>query len=227
MRGGPGSSAPGLATFENVDLFSLVTMAYGLQRYQLSGPEWLGSARFEINARLAPGTTREQYRQMLQSLLAERFQLTTHSEQREIAAYELILSKGGSNLKPSSPQLVIADDGLQPPPLGGTPPPGYNGPVILRLRGRSMEEIAALLASHLGRPVIDNTGLTGRYDLDLRWSGLQAPPSNMTEPAGSAVPSSEPTLFDVVQQLGLKLVPKKFSTAVLVIDHIAKTPREN
>src|ERR1039457_3488136 len=62
VRGGPGSSAPALARFDNIDLFSLVTMAYGIGRYQLSGPEWRSAARFDINARVPPGATRDQYR---------------------------------------------------------------------------------------------------------------------------------------------------------------------
>src|SRR5882672_3448256 len=83
VRGGPGSADPGLATLENIDLFSLVTMAYGVRRYEISAPDWLGSTRFSITARVPQGATVEQYRQMLQRLLPERFQLTLHHERKE------------------------------------------------------------------------------------------------------------------------------------------------
>ena len=78
VRGGPDSSDPGMATFENFDLASLVTMAYDIPRYRLSAPDWLPTSKFEITAKIPPGTTRPQYRLMLQNLLAERFKLALH-----------------------------------------------------------------------------------------------------------------------------------------------------
>ena len=193
VRGGPGSSDPGLATFENMDLFSLVTMAYGVQRYQLAGPEWLGAARFEITARIPPGATRDQYRLMLQSLLAERFKLALHHETREIQIYELVVARNRPKLKESAVDPAADDDGLQPPPLPSSPPRGYNGPVNLQIDKLSIERLAALLAGQLGQPVTDGTGLKGRYDIKLHWSGLQAP--GASEPPGTAAGSADPHHF--------------------------------
>ena len=103
VRGGPGSSDPALARIENIDLFSLVAMAYGIQRSQLTGPAWLDSARFDINARIPPGATTEQYRLMLQNLLNERFNLELHHEIKELFFYEMTVAKNGPAVKPAPP----------------------------------------------------------------------------------------------------------------------------
>jgi uncharacterized protein (TIGR03435 family) len=226
VRGGPGSSDPGLATFENVDLFSLVTMAYGVKRYQLSAPDWLSSARFNISARVPPGATTEQYRLMLQGLLAERFKLAVHRERKELQVYELVVGKNGSKIKesPKEPAVdpaVPVNDGLQPPPPRAGPPPGYHGPVNMTLTKLSMERFAALLSGLLDQPVEDHTGLNGNYDGQLHALVGSNPPD-------IDAANSPPGILDAVQeQLGLRLVPNKGLVDVLVIDHMEKTPSEN
>src|ERR1039458_3797708 len=117
VRGGPGSSDPGMATFENFDMLSLVTMAYGIPSYRLSGPDWLSTTRFEIAAKIPPGATREQYRLMLQGLLAERFKLALHHESEVMPTYELQIGKNGSKLKESPVEPAAADARLEPPTL--------------------------------------------------------------------------------------------------------------
>ncbi len=220
VHGGPGSSDPGLATFENIDLLSLIAMAYGVNRHQLAGPDWLGGARFNITARVPAFATVGEYREMLQSLLAERFRLAIHHEQREVQIAELVVAKNGPKLKESAVDPPAAD-GLQPPPPRAGPPPGYHGPVSLTLSNESMERFAARLSGLFDQPVIDNTGLSGRYDITLRALVGSNPP------AADDV-NATPTLMDAVQtQLGLKLVPKKSLVDVLVVDHVEKTPTEN
>jgi uncharacterized protein (TIGR03435 family) len=221
VRGGPGSSDPTLATFENIDLFSLVTMAYGIQGYQLVAPDWLSTAKFDIAARVPPGATKEQYRLMLQSLLAERFQLTRHHDRKEIQMAELVVAKNGPKLKESPVDPAgAADPGLQPPLPRAGPPPGYHGPFSMTTKA-SMERLAALLSGLLDQPVVDSTGLKGTYDIKLQALVGSNPPA--TDGA-----DSEPGLFEAVQeQLGLKLTPKKALADVLVIDRIEKTPTGN
>jgi uncharacterized protein (TIGR03435 family) len=115
VRGGPGSTDPGAITFTGIDLLSLVTMAYGIDAYQLVGPDWLSTTRFDIAAKLPPGTTIEQYRLMLQNLLAERFKLAVHRDKKEGREFELILAKNGAKLKESAAGPTSTDDGrLQP-----------------------------------------------------------------------------------------------------------------
>jgi uncharacterized protein (TIGR03435 family) len=229
VRGGPGSSDPSLARFDNIDLFSLVTMAYGIGRYQLFGPEWLSAARVDINARVPPGATRDQYRLMLQNLLAERFKLALHHETREIPIYEMTIAKNGPKLKDSPADPDASDPGLQPPPRWSSPPPGAAGiGGAMNAPKKPMEWLTAMLSGMLGRPVTDATGLKGKYDIQLRWgaSGLNASvaPDN---PGAGAVESEPPLAQAVEEQLGLKLTPKKAPFDVLAIDHIEKEPTEN
>ncbi len=222
IHGGPGSSDPGLATLENIDLFSLTTMAYGIRRYQLVAPDWMSTARFNITARIPAGATVDDYRLMLQGLLSERFKLTLHHDQKEIQIAELVVGKNGPKLKQSPPDPTPPpENGLQPPSPRAGPPPGYHGAINLNLPKISMERFAALLSGLYDQPVIDSTGLTGRYDITLHALVGSNPPS-------VDAPNAPPPLIDAVQeQLGLKLVSKKAPVDVLVVDHMEKTPTEN
>jgi uncharacterized protein (TIGR03435 family) len=218
VRGGPGSTDPGLATFTNIDLFSLMTMAYDVKPYQISGPDWLHTARFDITAKIPPGTSRPQYRLMLQDLLVQRFKLALHREKKEMPGYELVVGKNGPKFKESAEDPAAVDEGLQPPLAIGSPP-GYNGPLSVQFSKFSMERLADLVSSSLGQPVTDATGFTGKYDIKLRYT-LNGLPAD--------APNAEPSIFDALQeQLGLKLVPKKGPVDILAIDHAEKLPTEN
>jgi uncharacterized protein (TIGR03435 family) len=221
IHGGPGSSDPGLAVFENADLFGLVTMAYGVKRYQLSAPDWVSTTKFNISARVPQGTTTDQYRLMLQSLLAERFKLTVHHEQKEMRIYELVVAKTGLKLKESGPEPVDdTEQGLQPAPPRAGPPPGFRGPFHMSLPKISIAQFAALLSGALDEPIEDKTGLKALYEIEFR-AMVGA------TPVESDQANSPPSILDAVQGLGLRLEPKKSLTDVLVIDHMEKTPTEN
>ncbi len=216
VHGGPGSGDPVLATFANIDLFSLTAMAYGIHRHQLVSPEWLAETRFDIMASVPPNTNQDQYLLMLQSLLADRFKLMLHREQRQLQIYELEVAKNGTKLK----EYPAINDGLKPPPPLSAPPLGFQGAVNVVLSKASMERLASVLSGLLGEPVTDGTGLKGNYDVKLR--------ALVASHSADAAASSDPDLFEALQeQLGLKLVRKKRLTSVLVIDHIEKTPTEN
>jgi uncharacterized protein (TIGR03435 family) len=222
VRGGPGSSDPSLATFANIDLFSLVAMAYGVKRHELSGPEWLKTMRFDISARVPRETTPEQYRMMLQELLAERFKLTVHREKKELQVYELVVAKNGLKLKKSALDSEAAVLGLQPPPPMSSPPLGFQGPVNVVLTEASMERLANVLSGLLGEPVTDGTGLHGNYDIKLR-----ALIAGHPAPEGSAA-NADPELFEALpEQLGLRLVRAKRLIDILVVDRMERMPTEN
>jgi uncharacterized protein (TIGR03435 family) len=211
-----------MATFENFDLESLVTMAYDIPRYRLSGPEWLATTKFDITARIPAGTTREQYRLMLQNLLTERFRLALHHDSKEMSIYELQVGKNGVKLTESPVGAASADAGLQPPTRMASPPRGYVGAVNLGPIKMSMERLTAILSGQLGQPVVDATGLTGIYEIKLQYNlALQA-----SSAAGDAS-NPLPTVFDAIQQLGLKLVSKKAPVDILVVDHLEKIPTQN
>jgi uncharacterized protein (TIGR03435 family) len=218
IRGGPGSTSPGTVTLAYSELASLVTMAYGVNPYQIVGPDWLGSTRFDIAAKVPPGTTVEQYRAMLRNLLADRFKLAVHRDKKEGRIFELVVAKNGPKLKESALEPSSMDDGsLQPPPGAPSPPLGYNGPLSLLVRNCSMEQFTARLSGLLGQPVANATGLSGSYEIRLQYSL-----------AGLQVDSPSATIFDALQeQLGLKLTQKKGMIDLLVIDHVEKVPSGN
>jgi uncharacterized protein (TIGR03435 family) len=137
MRGGPGTTDPGRITYSNVTERMLLAKAYGVQDYQISGPAWIDSERYEIVAKVPKGATEDQFKVMLQNLLAERFQLTLHHETRKLPLYALVVAKNGPKLKEAAAAAPDADTGARdganaaggpppppPPPDAGFGPPG-------------------------------------------------------------------------------------------------------
>jgi uncharacterized protein (TIGR03435 family) len=218
LRGGPGSSDPGTVMLTGINLLNLMTMAYGVNSYQIAGPDWLSTARFDIAAKLPASTTVEQYRAMLRDLLISRFKLTVHRGQKEGQTFDLVVAKGGPQLKEAAAGSNATDDGSLQPAFGPpSPPPGYNGPLALGVRNVSMEQFAARLSGLIGQPVNNATELTGRYDIQLRYTL-----------AGLQVDAPSATIFDALQeQLGLKLTRKKGTIELVTIDHIEKVPTGN
>jgi len=242
--GGPGSKDPGRWSCQNYTLSSLINSAYALQRYQMpdSGSE---QDRYDITATIPEGATKEQFRLMQQNLLKERFKLAAHFEKKEVSGYELVVGKGGLKIKEGAPPKQASDDAKPGPP--GPPPRDAEGYPILD-RGRegmammngkaswscpncTIERIANMMATQLNAPVKDATGLTGKYDVDMKWAlgmlgGAFGP--GMPGPAPSAADPEGPTLVTALQeQLGLKLQSKKTPIDALVIDHVEKVPIEN
>ncbi len=237
MTGGPGSNDPGRVSFEHYPLSWIILSAWGLQRFQFSGPDWLMtdygpfSPKFDIVAKIPEGTTKEQFLLMEQRLVVERFKLAFHFEKREMQVSELRVTKNGPKmtLSPTSP-LPDADTGPAGTPqklsLGndGFPvlPPGTSMAMIggrarMRATSESMEKFALKLTGQLQQPVTDATGLTGEYDFSLYWDAGTP----------SAELDSAPTLIQALQdQLGLKLESAKRKVDVLVIAHLEKMPTD-
>ena len=245
--GGPGTTDPGRIHYPRVTAQFLLMQAYGMNDYQIAGPDWLERQFFDMDATMAPGTTKEQFRKMLQNLLADRFQLAVHRETRELSGYTLVVAKNGPKLKESSEAPAQQDDGAPDPPLkpgpdGFFPPPPHPG-VFFQVTGipgtadaRStfravtMEGLAAALQSQLRRPVVDETRLASKYDFALNYStqGLYLGSGPIPVSVGDGDPPHQPDLVGALQgQLGLKLEPKKVSADILVVDHMEKTPSGN
>jgi len=239
MIGGPGTNEPGRINFENVGLGAVIAKAYGVEFYQIAGPDWLQSERFNIVATVPPGTAREQFRLMLQNLLADRFKLALHKETREIAIYSLVVARNGPKLKKAAPdpppdENSPANDGeFRPGPLAkdrdGYPvlSPGttmaMTGDRARMANKGHMQLLVDMLAGQTDRPVVDATGLTEEYEFAVSW--IPRPPgadrTAVEDPAG-------PDLFAAVQQqLGLKLEPKKGPIEFLVVDRAEKIPTAN
>jgi uncharacterized protein (TIGR03435 family) len=208
----------------NHALHTLIAAAYNLSpRAIAGGPAWIDSDHYDIFAK-TPNEVRpnlDEQMAMLRKLLAERFKLTFHREPRELSIYALTIAKNGPKLKESTLAPDAAPEG--PPPLIFVV-----SPELVRLPGRyaSMAELASVMQrAALDHPVVDQTGLAGRYDFDLEWAPDETQFGGML--GKGTDDSTKPGLFAAMQQqLGLKLEATKGPVDVLVIDH-AERPSEN
>jgi len=174
---------PGRINYSGVSLRDIVRQAYQVKDYQITGPDWMGSERFDLVAKIPDGVSRDQVPAMLQNLLAERFKLTLHREKKELPAYGLVVSKGGPKLT----EVKVEPPPAVPPPLDGDQikvgkdgmpqlPPGRGGMMMMRGpghvagKGLKIGAIVEMLARATDRPVVDETGLTGDYDFTLDWT---------------------------------------------------------
>jgi len=257
MRGGPGTNDPGRYTTTNTSLKMLLGNAYDLKDFQISGPSWMDGERFDITAKVPPGTTKEQFRVMLQNLLVERFRMSVHRETKEMPAYTLGIGKNGPKLKEFVPDPNAANDPAGPG-RGGPPGPlqrdkdgfpilaaGRPGLIMLlaqeRFRlvgiGQAISNLTDFLSRQLERPVVDKTGLMGKYDFRMEFMPEQGmfrgpgppplPPGGGAEGPAPASDAPAPTIFAALQELGLKLEPGKVPVDLLVVDKAEKTPIEN
>jgi uncharacterized protein (TIGR03435 family) len=252
-----------------MSLAELIRVAYRVKPYQISGPDWMASERFDVLAKLPEGASREQVPEMLQALLAERFKLTVHRESKEHAVYALVVGKNGPKLKESPPDADAPAGGGAPAAADDANPQvrvsgrgentqvsisggqigtahmsmGPGGTMHLEAPKMNMAAFADTLSRFFDRPVVDLTELKGTYQvaLDLsmedlrnaaRSAGLMGlgmgggrdgarPPSDAASDPGGL------SIFAAVQQLGLKLEPRKAPLDLIVIDHLEKTPTEN
>jgi uncharacterized protein (TIGR03435 family) len=270
----------GRVDFGGLSLADLIPIAFKVKAYQVSGPSWMSSDRFDITAKIPEGVSKEQIPEMLQALLVDRFKMTFHKEGKEQAIYELVVGKGGPKMKESEPEpatppaaepakgpaaiTVGGADGSQvrvtPTTNGATVSgvggmgkmrvtPGTDGTMRMEASGVKMAALAEMLTRFTDKPVFDKTGLTGSYDISLelsiaelmataRAAGMMPPGAGMgrggmpagagsSAPATASDPSGGGSVFQSVQQLGLKLEPKRQMNDVIVIDHLEKAPTEN
>lgn len=182
----------------------LTAIAYGVDSNRaMGGPAWFDSQQYDVSAKVEGDAelTREQMQPLLQHLLQNRLHLKTHRETKILPGYILVAAKGGPKLKPSKepakPFAQIVSNGMQ-------------------ARGITISGVAGMLASPVGRPVIDKTGLGGTYDFNLDYARLDDPNPTL------------PSVFTALQeQLGLKLVPQRVPVEILVIDSVDRVPTEN
>jgi uncharacterized protein (TIGR03435 family) len=239
---------PGRLDLPCVTLRTLIRAAYGSltgdeiaarSMQVLGGPSWLDSDRFDITAK-APerASTTRMVGPMLQTLLEDRFQLKLHVEARETPVYALTVGKSGPKLTPAKPESCVPIDLNNPEQwhINSAAPCGFpkmsmkGALATLEIAGTTMEEFAGrTLPPHTDRPVIDKTGLTGRYDIHLEFARepRQVFLNGVPQPAPPAGEIAGPSIFTALQeQLGLKLSPDKAPLNVLVIDSVQK-PTEN
>jgi uncharacterized protein (TIGR03435 family) len=218
---------PGRINYTFVSLKNLVERAYSIKSYQVSGPDWMDSERFDVTAKLPEGAKQEDVPQMLQTLLAERFKLTIHREQKTLPIYAIVVGKNGI-------KMPKAETG----PSGGIR-------MQMGLKGRELagkvtiDGLAGMLSRMLDRPVLDMTEVKDTFDMKLEWTpddregnglgGIRVAPTGDHPPASESSDSpSAPSLFAAVQeQLGLKLEPRKGPVDIVVVDSVEKAPTQN
>lgn len=205
----------------NTSLADLITFAYGVHARQLQGvPDSLASARFDLQGKPdTPGAPNDkQVRMMFQKLLTDRFQLKFHREKKELTVYTITVVKAGAKMSKSES-------------TGTLPGLGLRGLGRAAIRNATMSDFAGFLQGVvLDRPVVDQTGLTDRFDFTLDWTADETQfPDRQGFPAPPPDPNAEtfPDLFTAIQQqLGLKLESAKLPVDVIVVDHIER-PSEN
>jgi uncharacterized protein (TIGR03435 family) len=229
-------SDPGQITYTNATLFNILLRAYDLQPYQLAGPDWISTAKYDIAAKIPAGATKEQVRTMLQNLLAERFHAEVHHETRALQGFELVAGRGGAKLRESAPSGTPADLDKEPR-VDSSGYPELSGPGLLVMEGvrgtavvsfltARAQPVSALterLSKEFRLPILDKTGLAGTYDFKLEFAPER--PGALSPDASDQ--SAANLISAVQQQLGLKLNPAKIPTDVVVLDRAEKIPAAN
>ena len=224
----------GRLTMTNTHARQLIIRAYQVQPFQiLGGPSWLTSDRFDITAKAAdPDATPQQMNLMLQALLAERFKLKVHTETRDSDVYKLVKARPDGKLGESLKPAAVNCGAMRGRPGGpGGPMPNCRmtiAPGRLEVLGQPMASLASTLGTQMGRPVLDETGLTGAYDFTLTFmpdSGGRGLPPGMPPPGAPELPPIDPNApaltTALIEQLGLKLESGKGPVEMIVIDSIA------
>lgn len=209
--------AAGSLTMRNARMRTILRWAYDIQEPQIVGPDALiqmmDQMRFDISAKAVATATEAEMRVMLQTLLAERFQLKVHQEKREIPAFVLTVAKGGHKLKP---------------PTGEGPPRFTTGNMNLTGERATIAQLTEFLARQLRAPIVDQTNLTGQYNyfLDIL---ADVTPEVLEGARGGRVPLEAPAIIGsgLQGQLGLKLDSLKAPVPVIVLDGMEKEPSAN
>jgi uncharacterized protein (TIGR03435 family) len=194
----------GRVSVSNATLKLLIQNVYRVRDFQVSGgPPWIATEGWDIEATPGsndtPAITPEQRDEMFKTLLADRFHLLLHRETKELPVYDLVITKGGSKLRPS----------------GDEPGFGMTNTGSITFKKTTVSTFANVLSGVLGRKVSDKTGLQGNFDADLHWTP--------DERADAQPDDAGPSVFTAIQeQLGLRLESSKGPVEVLVIDHVEK-----
>jgi uncharacterized protein (TIGR03435 family) len=210
---------PGRIRLDNWALLDLIAAAYRVRANQVSGPSWLADQDFDLEAKLPGGTQQDQLNGMLQSLLEDRFGLRVHREEKTRQGFALVIGRDGPKLKAAEAALLPEErqersaalaKRLQENRENGAPLEGFR-------RGRwpsvTTAEFATILIQFTEAPVVDETGLTGKYSIAIEtWK-------NPDVPGG--------TVFDAVKNLGLKLEPRKITVETVVVDQVSRMPTAN
>jgi uncharacterized protein (TIGR03435 family) len=207
--------SPGTVTMRNVTLKAAIRWAWHVAEFQVTGPDWLDSERYEIAGKAAGPATEDELRLMMQALLRERFKLALHRQTKEIAAYVLVAGKNGPKVHETKSEGEAAIDVNQKQ-------------MSVSVQRTPVSQLVEMLSTVLRAPVIDMTGLTGRYDVTLNIAKYAADMASHGQSMESAAADPLALIAMILQEeFGLKLEAKKMPLDLVVIDHAEKSPVEN
>ena len=208
MPGGQASTSGDTVSFRNTTLMNVLARAFQVKfANQVAGPSWAFTERYDIVARAAANTPKDQIPLVLRTLLVERFRLVLHHETRDLPGYVLVMGKTRLALRPNQDSDRGKDSAAV---VSGR----------REFKNMSVASLAGLLSQMLRAPVLDETGLVGAYDFSLD--------SSMEELGGVNNPAvTAPSIFTLIEDLGLKLEARKTPLDVVVIDSGDKVPAEN
>jgi uncharacterized protein (TIGR03435 family) len=245
------------ADYGFMSLANLISYAYRVKRYQLSGPGWMDETRWDILARIPEGPPADRAPELMQKLLADRFKLAIHRENREQPVYALVVGKGGLKIKEAAAGeeavgggLSINNDGRGLAISGGATgrvrlTQGANGGMQMQMAKITMAALADMLTQFMDRPVVDATELKGNYQV-----ALDLPIEAMTGmsfatkvaafaglgsfgargggvPDASAPGTSGLAIMDAAKRIGLDLQSRRAPVDTIVVDRVEKTPTAN
>jgi uncharacterized protein (TIGR03435 family) len=192
----------------------MVMLAWNVQESQIAdGPAWMSTERWNVDAKSEAGKTHsaEETRLMLQNLLHDRFRLQAHRETRELSAYVLKAAKDG-------PKLKASESGATNVRISGN---------AIGLEHGEIARLTQLLSSALGKPVVDQTGVTGHYDISLQWNDAPVADGGVIglDAHATADPNRESIFTAIQNQLGLQLVSEHARVDMIVIDKIERPSR--
>jgi len=228
--------------YSSLPLREYVRTAFQVKEYQISGPDWMKDVKFDLNAKLPDGATRDDVPKMMQALLAERLKMTVHREKKELNVYALVVAKDGPRLVESPARAEEAparsvDVNVQAGNGGATIAYG-GGSYVSIANGKieakrfSVTRLVDTIADYMDRPTIDLTGLGGIYDFTLDYSldelrnllRTRGVYTNIPDGAAAGMPGS---IRDSIKKYGLILDSRKAPLDMVVIDHIDKTVTGN
>jgi uncharacterized protein (TIGR03435 family) len=206
------TSDAGRITYTNVTLRDCLMSAYDVKDYQVSGPDWIATDRYDLVATAGGATSDDSMKLMLQNLLLDRFQLSVRREKKELPVYAMVVGKNGPKLheteNPGRSTLGMNGGGVV-----------FSSVTIQQL----IDYISRFPSAELDRPIMDETGLKGHYDATVNLFGTQE--EMMAAVRKGDLGASIFTLLD--EQLGLKLEPRKMTLEMVVVDKAERAPTEN
>ncbi len=219
------SGDPGMVHYSNLALRDLIAIAYGVKTYQIEGPDWMESTRFEIQGKVPAGVSDTHIPDMVQTMLAERFGLVTHRETKDHAVLALVAEKSGAKLKPAENPIPVSSGSGRGG--GGFRIEIDDAGAHVKATSATLTAVADTVSRFSEKPVVDQSGIEGQYDFDLVLS-----PSALRAGRGPGGPTEESaegpgSLADAFLKYGLKLEPRKAPMPTIVVDHLNKAPTAN